>query len=82
MTYLRPILAALALSLAAIAPASAQDIQRGFDAFNRGDYAEAHFQFRLLAEQGDARAQYTLGTMYYRGVLAPQDFDYRMTGCK
>jgi hypothetical protein len=40
MNLLRPILIAIALSLAAIStPASAQDFQKGKQAFDRRDYA-------------------------------------------
>ena len=50
MTYLRPILIALALSLAAITPpASAQDFQKGFDAHERGD--SAHGRDLMLHRQ-------------------------------
>ena len=37
--------------------ASAADLERGMDAYQRGDYAAALAEFRPLAEQGDARAQ-------------------------
>ena len=40
------------------------DLQDGFDAYDRGDYKEAVKWYRLAAEQGDAKAQYYLGAMY------------------
>ncbi len=50
----------------------------GFDeaaaAYQRGDYATALREWRPLAEQGDARAQYNLGVMYYYGEGLPQDY--------
>jgi uncharacterized protein len=63
MKSLRPILIAFALSLAAIAPASAQDFQKGLDAYNRGDFATALREWRPLAEQRDATGQIALGFM-------------------
>ena len=38
---------------------------------NRGDYATALQEFRPLAEQGDAKAQNNLGTMYGTGRGVP-----------
>ncbi len=50
----------------------------GFDegvaAYERGDYATAIKEFRPLAEQGDALAQYGLGVMYEVGKGVPQDY--------
>ena len=40
---------------------------RGVNAYLRGNYATALRQFKPLAEQGDAWAQYWLGRLYYRG---------------
>jgi TPR repeat protein len=39
----------------------------GIAAYNRGDYVPAIRVFRALAEQGNAKAQTVLGTMYRRG---------------
>ncbi len=49
--------------IAIMAPARA-DFQDGVAAHERGDYATALREFRPLAEQGDAAAQYNLGQMY------------------
>ncbi len=50
----------------------------GFDegavAYGLGDYATAIKEFRPLAEQGHAEAQFNLGLMYEIGVGVPQDF--------
>ncbi len=50
----------------------------GFDeavaAYRRGDYATALREFRPLAEQGNADAQFNLGIMYYTGKGVPQDY--------
>ena len=63
MTYLRTIFIAFALSLAAIAPATAQDLQKGVEAAQRGDFATALREWRPLAEQRDATGQIALGFM-------------------
>lgn len=47
-------------------PASA-DFQKGFDAYESGDYATALKEFRSLADKGDAGAQYNLGFAYQQG---------------
>ena len=46
----------------------------GVAAYKRGDYATALREFRPLAEQGDAHAQFNLGGMYERGRGVPQDY--------
>ena len=38
------------------------DFSDGIAAYNRGDYATALKEFKSLAEQGDAAAQYWLGS--------------------
>ncbi len=42
-------------------------------AHKRGDYATALREFRELAAQGDADAQFNLGVMYHNGYGVPQD---------
>ena len=51
----------------------AQEFERGLEAAQRGDYATALKEWRPLAEQGDADAQYNLGVMYRRGEGVIQD---------
>ncbi len=46
----------------------------GFNAYNKGDYATALSEFRLLAEQGDADAQYNLAHMYRKGEGVAQNY--------
>ena len=41
---------------------------------NQVDYTAALQEFRSLAEQGDAQAQYKLGTMYDNGQEVSQDY--------
>ncbi len=62
------------LALALSAPVSAADLQAGFEAADRGDYATALKEWRPLAEQGDADAQYKLAIMYKNGQGVTQDY--------
>ncbi len=48
--------------------------QEGVDAYERGDYDTALKEFRPLAEQGHASAQFNLGIMYYKGQGVLQDY--------
>ena len=41
-----------------------RDIQSGLEAYRRGDHHDAEIEFRRLAEQGNAGAQYRLAQMY------------------
>lgn len=49
------------------------DFQAGMEANNREDYATALREWRPLAEQGNALAQYNLGLLYRKGRGVPQD---------
>ncbi len=49
------------------------DYQKGFAAYQSGDYATALREWTPLAEQGVAAAQYNLGVMYRKGQGVPQD---------
>ena len=42
----------------------AQDFQKGMEAFDQGDFQTALEEWRPLAEQGDADAQFGLGVLY------------------
>ena len=46
---------------------SAQDFNKGYEAAQRGDYATAIKEWKPLAEQGDAAAQFNVGVMHERG---------------
>jgi uncharacterized protein len=59
-------------TLCLVVPAWA-DFQAGIDANDREDYATALREWRPLAEEGDARAQYHLGVLYRKGRGVPQD---------
>jgi TPR repeat protein len=58
-------------SLCLAAPASAQSVKAGIDAWQRGDYVSAVAIWRPLADAGDADASFNLGQAYRlgRGVL-------------
>ncbi len=63
---------AVALLIALATPSQA-DYRDGAAAYWRGDYATALQEFKPLAEQGDARAQFGLGVMYDKGQTVPHD---------
>ena len=60
-------------ALGLTAPAWA-GFDEGVAAYDRGDYATALREWRPLAKQGNANAQYNLGIMYNNGRGVPQDF--------
>ena len=64
----------LLLSLVCVAVPAWADFQAGMDAKNRGDFAKALREWRPLAEQGEARAQFYLGMLYENGDGVPEDF--------
>ncbi len=47
----------------------------GMEAYDKGDYATALKEWRVLAEQGNAEAQYGLGVMYRDSRGVPQDYE-------
>ena len=49
-------------------------LDEGAAAYKRGDYATALREWRPLAEQGNANAQFNLGFMYRNGLGVPQDY--------
>ena len=64
----------LVLSLGTISAAWSADFQKGVAAYKSGDYATALREWTPLAEQGDAGAQFLIGTMYSEGGIGvPQD---------
>ncbi len=63
----------LVLALALPAPGLAADFQAGVEAYERMDYATAMKKLRPLAEQGNAVAQVTVGSMYQLGEGVRQD---------
>lgn len=49
------------------------DFQAGVDAYQKGDYVAAAKEWRPLAEQGDAPAQFNLGLLFLDGHGVPQN---------
>tara|TARA_B100001013_G_scaffold319096_1_gene227775 strand:- start:70 stop:597 length:528 start_codon:yes stop_codon:yes gene_type:complete len=47
---------------------------KGLEAYQNGDYETALREWRPLAEQGHAEAQFWLGVMYYEEKGVPQDY--------
>ena len=62
-----------ALLMAASRGALAADFHEGLAAHKRGDYEAALREWRPLAAQGDAEAQYRLARMYYHGEGVKDD---------
>ena len=64
----------VALSMLATTRLMASNVRYGPDAFDRGDYARALGQFRPLAQDGNARAEYQLGMSYAKGLGVARDY--------
>ena len=73
---LKRILATLLLLTLAVAPPgpASAGIDEGAAAYNQGNYATALREFRPLADQREAIAQYNLGVMYGKGQGVPRDY--------
>ncbi len=63
----------LAVVVVLVAAPAWADLQAGWEAYARGDYATALKELRPLAEQGGASAQSNLGWMYAEGRGVAQD---------
>ena len=59
--------------LALAAPAAAQSVETGIEAWQRGDYEQAVAAWRPLAEKGDADAAFNLAQAYRLGRGVPLD---------
>ena len=68
------ILPVLLLTLLVGNPAFSADYQKGLAAYQSGDYATALREWKPLAKQGYASAQFNLGFMYDNGRGVPQDY--------
>lgn len=63
-----------ALALALLIPLSAAaGFDEGVQAYNSGDYAKALAEFKPLAEQGHADAQFIMGRLYHEGYGVARD---------
>lgn len=65
---------ALALSMTCLVAPAWADFQAGMEAYNRGDFKTALREWQPLAEQGDARAQFSFGLLYENGDGVPRDY--------
>jgi len=63
-----------ALLLGNVGTSWGADLQKGLAAAKSGDYATALREWKPLAKQGNASAQYNLGLMYYKGQGVLQDY--------
>jgi TPR repeat protein len=66
--------AAFLLCTAVSAPAMAQGLAEGGEAYQAGDYETALQEWRPLAEHGDVQAQHMIGIMYFSGKGVIQDY--------
>jgi TPR repeat protein len=62
------------LTLLIFASCAAAPLEDGRKAYERGDYSPAFRRVKPFAEQGDAKAQFKLGLLYYNGQGVPQDY--------
>ncbi len=67
--FIFPVLLILLFGIPAFA-----DYQKGLDAYESGDYATALKEWKPLADQGHAVAQYNLGIGYANGKGVIQDY--------
>ena len=72
-TLLTSLCLTIAVLLVSVGNSESADFQKGFAAYNSGDYATALREWEPLAQQGDANAQSNLGQMYRQGKGVPQD---------
>jgi uncharacterized protein len=68
-----PVPCALVLSILCAAPVCA-GMEEGHAAHGRGDYETTLKEWRPLAEQGYAQAQYNVGVMYESGQGVARDY--------
>jgi TPR repeat protein len=70
---LRSLVTAISLLIWSVSAVTAQDWQKAYEAPLVWDFQAASQEWRPLAEQGNATAQYNLGFMYNNGEGVPQD---------
>jgi TPR repeat protein len=73
-TLLTTLCLTIAMLLGSVWVSFSADYQKGLIAARSGNYATALHEFRALAEQGHASAQYNLGLMYDNGRGVTQDY--------
>ncbi len=57
----------IAVFLGSVGVSWGADLQKGYAAYQSGDYATALREWKPLAEQGNTRARFYLGVMYDNG---------------
>jgi CBS domain-containing protein len=72
MVSVRDVLVGMTTGPSSVLPPTWVCYQEGVRAYEQRNYETAIKQFGLLAEQGIARAQYNLGSMYQQGQGVPQ----------
>ena len=73
-TTFKALMIAVAILVMGVTVSLAQDFEKGLEAYLKGDYTTTLSEFRPLAEQGNASAQYNLGMMYANGQGVTQDY--------
>ena len=63
----------LTILLGSVGVSVSADFQKGLRAYDSGDYTTALREWKPLAKQGDANAQYNLGVMYDQGRGVPEN---------
>ncbi len=66
-------ISAVVVLIGLAAPACSPGADKGVAGYKRGDSTMTLREFRPLAEQGDAKAQYNLGEAYEKGLGVPWD---------
>lgn len=73
MKFLQAALMVLGLSLSLLSSSAVAGLDEGLAAIERQDYRRAFRELKPLAIQGDVKAQYLLGAMYFNGEGVPQN---------
>jgi TPR repeat protein len=74
MKMLNHILLLFFATVVCFSTAFAGDLEDANDAVSKGDYATALIKYRIPAAQGNATAQYKLGSMYVNSLGVTQDY--------
>jgi TPR repeat protein len=74
MKFINAALLALSLSFTLLPGTAIAGLNEGIAAYDKGDFSTALREFEPLAAQGDAIAQYALGTMYDEGKGVSIDY--------
>ena len=65
---------AIAILVSAMAPARADYFEDAVMSYRIGEYPDAFEMFMKLAKQGNPKAQFWIGTMWYQGKGKPQNY--------